>query len=227
MSDITAVNADDPVDALDSLEAADRDIAYLLEKWRNDTETLREGDDVDVRWERGSAAKLLMQHMAVREAAKDAIAARLRADGHTELAERVLGDRRARREALDRLDEVARQRQAIVLNNPEVDEAVIKVGELFDAERASEVGEVIPATAGTLGASGERNLASVRRVQASAQTHPSPDAPVKEPGLFSSVRALYQHLRDTPTGGTSPGVDGAREHMPGPATTSSPVNESN
>lgn len=219
MSDAPPVNADDPVDALDSLEAADREIAFLIRKWRDDTETLREGDDVNVRWERGSAAKLLLQHLAVRESALDAVAVKLRADGHLELAQRIERDRRARRQAIDDLDEVARQRQAIVLNSPEVDAAVAAIAEIVDREQADD--RLAADVAGELGASGERDLPSTKVVQAQAQTHPDPDAePGAGNGLLRAVRALYQHLRDTPTGGTSPGVDGAREHLPGPETSS-------
>ncbi|HET9690602.1 MAG TPA: hypothetical protein VFP61_05585 [Acidimicrobiales bacterium] len=214
MSDAPAVNVDNPVDALDSLEAADREVGFLVDKWRHDTATLEQGDDVDVRWERGSAAKLLLQQMAVRESAKDALAAKLRADGHTDLAERIEGDRAGRRQAISDLDHVARQRQAIVLNTPEVDRAVRVIAEFFDREREDD--RLADDLAERLGPSGERGLPSTRVVQATAQTDPRPDAPPKKPNVLMAVRALYQHLRDTPTGGTAPSVDSAREHMPGP-----------
>jgi hypothetical protein len=225
-----AVDADDPSDALDSLESADREIAFLLDKWRTDTATLEEGDDVDVRWQRGSAAKLLLQHFAVRESAKDALSAKLRADGHAELAELVEGDRAERRRAIATLDEESRQRSGINLNNPDVDRAVMRLGEIFDAEREDDEATVIPAVATEMGASGERDLPSARMVQATAQTHPSP-----EPGFtervtpLKAVRALYQHLRGSPTGGTAPQVDAARDHLPGPGkgAATSPTKSSN
>jgi hypothetical protein len=226
----TAVNLDDPVDALDILAASDREIASLLDKWRQDTHTLEGGDDVDVRWERGSAAKLLLQHFAMRESAISALSAKLHADGNDDLAARIEGDGVKRRKAIDTLDEESRGRTGMNLNNPDVDRAIMALGEIFEAERADGDDAVVPEIAGILGDSGERDLPSARRVGSTAETHPSP-----EPGLveghtpLKAVRAFYQHLRGTPSGGTAPGVDGARDHLPGPANESSasPTNSDN
>lgn len=208
----------DPVDALDAIEAQDREIRPLLDKWRSDTRTLtEEGDDVDVRWERGSAVKLLLQHLAVREAAKADVVARLRADGHDDLADRVEGNGVQRREAIRRLDEEVRGRVAMNLNHTDVDHAVMAVGEIFDDEAGDDADVVAAAASAIGGEPGDRGLPSVKSVQARSRTHPdTEEGALTKLKPLQAVRALYEHLRGTPTGGTSPGVDGSREHLPGP-----------
>lgn len=209
----------EPVDALDTIQVQDEIIADLLGKWRDATATLREGDDVNVRWERGSAAKLVLQHFAVRESAKQALAGALREREEVALADKVEGDGVRRREAIDRLDETVRGRQAITLNNPDVDHAVEALGELFDRERDAELADVLPRAEALLGPAGERDLPSARHVRTHAPTHPSPVPKWHDKvGPLKAVRALYDHLRGTPTGGTSPSVDEGREHLPGEGT---------
>lgn len=210
-------HADEPDDALEAISVQDGLIADLLGSWRAATDRLREGDDIDVRWERGSAAKLLVQHFAVRESAKNAVTAALQTKGHDDLASQFEGDGVARRQAMDRLDETVRGRQAMSLNAPDVDEAVVRLGEHFDQEREAEVHDLVPAAAKLFGPVGQRDLPSGRQVRLTSTTHPAP-----VPKWFDQVtplraaRAFYQHLRGTPTGGTSPAVDEGREHMPGP-----------
>ena len=78
--------ADDPIDALDVLASQDEIIAKLLEQWEEATNSLEQGDDVDIRWRRGSAVKLLLQHLAVRESAIEALTGRLRETDRLSLA---------------------------------------------------------------------------------------------------------------------------------------------
>ncbi len=203
-------------DALDSLAEADATVAELLDKWADDTDRLERGDDVNTRWERGSAVKLLVEHLAVRESAKQAVSERV-GELDARLAERVEGDGVARRKLLAELDEVVRGHQAINLNDPAVDEAVDRVRALVAAELGPERNELIPAVEELLGSAEDRDLPSQRRVQMASATHPNPHRrwydkvwPIK------AVKALYDSLRTAPRGGTAPTVDNAREHTPGP-----------
>lgn len=206
--------SDSPVDALDSLDVADSEIDQLLAKWRSDTESLTQaGDDVNTRWERGSAVKLLLQHLAVRESAIRALTTKLSADGHDDLAKRLEGDGVARRRAIAHLDELVRGKQAIVLNEPRVDHAVMALGEIFDRERsggaAPAVSEVLPDQPA------ERGLPSARSVRTHAATHPKAEpGRLDDIGPIAAVKALYDHLRGTPHGGMVPSVDEGREHLP-------------
>lgn len=207
----------EPDDALETIPVQDGIVVDLLDKWRSATARLEEGDDVDTRWARGSAVKLLLQHMAVRESAKNAVTEALRAKGEDQLADRLDGDGIARREAMDRLDKKVRGRQAISLNFPEVDEAVAELGRYFDAEHDDELRDLLPAAERVLGPLEERDLPSARQVRLTSTTHPSPVPKWYDRATpLRAVRAWYQHLRGTPTGGTSPAVDEGREHLPGP-----------
>jgi hypothetical protein len=204
-----------PVDALDVLEGQDDVISDVLEQWRQETAQLETGDSVAVRWERGSAAKLLLQYFALRESAKEALAGHLRSRHDHELAARVEGDGVARRAAIDRLDEAIRGLQAISANTPEITEALRRLGEIFDAE-VGEDRKLLPELTQILGKPGERGLPSARHVRTHSPTRPSPTPKwYDRVGPIKAVRALYDHLRGSPSGGTSPGLDNGREHTPG------------
>jgi hypothetical protein len=87
-------------DAVDQLEHEDRLVTTLFEEF---AATL--GD----KWKHGSAGELLVQHLAVREAAKQLIAETLSThDGLEELSRDLVGEAEERRRHLDRLDEMAR-----------------------------------------------------------------------------------------------------------------------
>ena len=213
---------DEGVDALGALRVQNAMIAEMLTSWNTATERLNaKGDDVtetvDARWQRGSAAKLLLQHLAVREAAKQAIASRLDETGHGDLAARIEGNGPARRQAIDRLEELERGRMAITLNSIELGEAVANVAGFFASEAPAENEELIPAAEQALGEPGKRGLPTARSVRMQSVTHPNP-SPVwyERIAPLKAVMALYQHLRGSPTGGTSPGVSHGREHLPGP-----------
>jgi hypothetical protein len=214
---MTTANPDEPADALGVVAVQDEIIRDLVAKWRSATEQLREADDVDVRWQRGSAVKLLLQHLAVRESAKEALAGRLREVDRDDLAAAVDGDGVGRRTAIDRLDELARGHEAITLNTPDIDGVVEGLAAIFDPERPEEIETLLPEAAGILGAPGERGLPTARHVRTHSVTHPSPVPRWYDRiGPIKAIRALYDHLRASPSGGTSPAVDEGREHLPGP-----------
>jgi hypothetical protein len=213
-------SVDKPVDALDVIYSQDQVIADLFDMWHRISEQLRDGgEDVDLRWRRGSAVKLLLQHLAVREAAKEALVRRIRRTGHDDLATNLDGDGVARRERLAALDELARGHQAMSLNFPAIDAVVADLAARFAGEREKDESTFLPAAAAELGPPGKRGLPSARSVRMQSMTHPSP-----VPRWYDRVPAVkaflafYDHLRSAPSGAANPGVDNAREHLPGPGS---------
>ncbi|HLI01961.1 MAG TPA: hypothetical protein VKV06_14330 [Acidimicrobiales bacterium] len=205
-----------PRDALALLGLQNRILSDLFKSWHEHTATLTEGDNVSVRWERGSATKLILQHLAVRESAKEAITGRLRKIGRDDLAGRIEGDGVGRREAIDRLDELIRGMMAMNTNTPEVDVAVEQVGRVFREEAAVEDGELLAAASQALQAAGEE-LPSDRSIRLRSPTHPSPVPRWYDRiGALKALRAFYDHLRGNPSGAIPPGLDEAREQLPGP-----------
>lgn len=209
--------ADPPRDALETLELQNGLIADLLGKWTAGTHHLeQEGDDVNTRWERGSEVKLLLEHLAVREEAMGAVGAALRRAERDDLADQLDGDGRARREDIDALEGAVRGLSAVNLNSPDVDRAVLRVGERTRKELGDQAG-LLPAVGGALGPVDRRDLPSDRNVRMHSVTRPSPEARwYDKAGPLRAVRAWYDHLRGSPHSGTSPKVDEAREYVPGP-----------
>lgn len=207
---------DQPGDALEGLEEQDRVITELLDAWAELTQALEGGDDVDVRWRRGSIGKLLLQHMAVREEAKEVVAARLGEVGQETLAAKLTGDAAARREAIDRLEGLLRGHEAITINTPETVEAVQAVAAAFRSEVGDERSQWLPAAREALGPAGSRGLPSTGWVRRHSPTHPSPGPTwLDRVGPLKALWALYDHLRGFPAGATRPELDVNREHLPG------------
>jgi hypothetical protein len=203
-------------DALDALEEQERLVGGLIDGWKDTTEQLAERDSVDVRWQRGSDVKLLLQHLAVREEALEEVGVRLRQLGQGELSERLVGDAPARRRAIDRLDRTVRGHQAINTNTSETAAAVTDLAAIIEPEIDERRKGLLGETADALGPSDERDLRSARYVRTHSVTVPSPSPRwFDRAGPLKAARALYDHLRSTPSGGTRPSVDEAREHKPG------------
>jgi len=208
---------DERADALDELQVQDDILSRLFDSWNRHTKELEGGDDVDVRWRRGSETKLMLDHLAVRESAKQALSKRLREVGETGLADRFEGDGPRRRQLIDRFEDLVKGQQPIMANTPDHDELVMALQAVFDQEVGPEREQWLPEARRVLGEAGERGLPTARRVRLLADTHPSP-----VPGLVDKIaplraaRALYDHLRGLPGGGTSAGVDIGKSHRPGP-----------
>ncbi|MBO0692864.1 MAG: hypothetical protein J2P58_08210 [Acidimicrobiaceae bacterium] len=206
---------DETGDAFDTLIQQDGLVDQLLDAWREGTHRLEEGDDVVIRSRRGSDVKLLLQHLAVREASIDAIERRLTEKGEGGLAHGLQAQGVARREAIRRLDRLVRGRASMTVNNADVSLAVIDLGKILDRERAGRA-DLLAQIEAALGPREERRLPSARSVR----TH-SPTMPSTVPRWYDRIgplkagRALYDHLRGTPSHGTRPSVDAAREHTPG------------
>lgn len=206
---------DESGDALDTLTQQDDLVDKLLDGWRVATRQLEESDDVVIRSQRGSDVKLLLQHLAVREASIDAIERRLQEIGEDDLAHRLQADGVGRREAIGRLDRLVRGRASMTVNNADVSLAVIDLGTILDRERAGRA-ELVGRIEDVLGNREERHLPSARYVRTHSPTVPSPVPRWYDRfGPLKGARALYDHLRGTPSHGTRPSVDAAREHTPG------------
>jgi hypothetical protein len=209
-------DAETKKDALDTLVSQDEAIAGLFRQWDSSTEVLRAGDDVDVRWKRGTAVKMLVEHLAVRETALGAIDRRLR-KADASLANRLAGDGVERRRSIDRLYELTRGHTPMTLNNREVDAAVSTLHATFDRELQGET-ELVPAIEGALGARGERGLPTEHWVRMHSATHPSP-----EPGWFDRIgplkalRSAYDQFRLAPYEGIDRTVDRSGASRPGPS----------
>jgi hypothetical protein len=210
-------SVDQPNDALDVIFTQDQIIADLFGVWHQASEQLSHADDVDLRWRRGSDVKLLLQHLAVREAAKGALVRRMREAGQEELATKLDSDASSRRERLATLDELARGHQALSLNFPEIDDVVADLSAVFQRERPDDEGINLPEAAALLGPSGKRGLPSARSIRMQSVTHPRPVPRwYDRVPIIKAVQAFYDHLRSAPSGVLNPGVDRAREHLPGP-----------
>jgi hypothetical protein len=208
---------DDRADALDELHVQDEILARLFDSWDRHTKELEGGDDVDVRWRRGSETKLMLDHLAVRESAKQAISKRLREVGHDDMADRFEGDGPRRRQLIDRFEDLIKGQQPIMANTPDHDELVMALQAVFNEEVGPEQEQWLPEARRVLGAPGERGLPTARRVRMVADTHPSPQPGfVDKVGPLRAVRALYDHLRGLPGGGTNEAVDIGKSHRPGP-----------
>jgi len=126
-------------DVLDAVGFQDDVIEKLTLKWRDAERRLAEEGGVDPRWDRGSAIKLLLMHMAVREAARIAVALRLREIGNAGLAEAFEEGGSERRAAIDQLEEQLRGLWAIDAFTRELIDAaenVVRFGETRLAENA-------------------------------------------------------------------------------------------
>lgn len=204
-----------PEDALDTLKLQNGLIETLLSQWSEGTEHLRQGDDINTRWERGSVVKLLLQHLAVREEAKARVGEALHREGRTDLAEQLEADGPGRREDISALEELVRGHQAMTLNTPDVDHTVMRVEARLRRELEDE-GPLLEAAGEALGPAGERGLPSDRNVRRHAVTHPNPEPKwYDRVGALRAARAFYDHLRGSPHEGMSPKVDESREYVPG------------
>lgn len=203
-------------DALAELAEQDDIVARMLDRWEEQTHRLEVRDSVDERWERGSTAKMLLQYLAVRDAAKEDVVRRLREVGEADLAGRLEGDGPRRRAAIARFDEAARGMQAISMNQPQVDLAILDLMSILRGEFQVER-DAIPAAEAALGPNGERGLPGARSVRMRADTHPSATpSRLERVFLVKALRAFFNSMRSTPSGGTRPQLDAGREHTPGP-----------
>jgi hypothetical protein len=185
--------------ALDQLEFEDRALLEVIDDFQYGDEPRRHG----------MAGKLLVEHLAVREAAREQVAAVLQSEpACRELGGSLAGDVPAHRKALAKLDELARGVQPVNLNRgQDFDAFAVPVARLMREEILHELQRTIPAIRATCPAKVlERRLPRARWVRSHAPTHPHPDGRRRYERFAPLVRihALYDWLRGFPTGGTRP-----------------------
>lgn len=204
----------EPIDALDSLAVQNHAIQELLTTWES-VRCAGPGGNVETRWRRGSTAKLLLQHLAVREQAKFCVVDRLETLGEQQLARRLMAAGPARRHLIDELDVAVRGQPTVALNIQGLEGLIREIRTLFDGEFSTESSELIPLAAELLGPAGERGLPSGRWVRRHSATHPGPRRRWYEKlGPLQALHAFYDHLRSTPLSGTSPDIDRSKEYVP-------------
>ena len=183
-------------DALDQLLYKDRALLTILDRFEHPHA------DVLVH---GGAGKLLVEHMAVRESAKESVAsvaeclpgARREADG-------LRGEEERRRDLLRQLDELARGLRPVNLNQgQDFDGPARRAGALLRAEIDRELRSLIPQLHERLGPA-RGDLPSARSVRRHAPTQPGSRRSYRRAGLLVRLHALYDFLRGFPTGGARP-----------------------
>lgn len=201
----------DPDDSLAFLATQDRILVRILQGW----DAATPGPDVDgtptvVRagYERGTYGKLLIQHVALRVAAKADIARVLYAAGLDGLADDLTRHLPRVRGILDRLDETARGVEAVgVAASSQFAGAVGELAALIRADLDLEPERSVPRIAAALGDQ-RAKLHSARWVQHHAPTHPSPEERWYERiSPLVRVQAGYDRLRGFPGADSSPMSD--------------------
>ena len=200
-------------DALDQLEYEDRALLEILDEFDD-----RRLDRLD----HGLAGKLLIEHLAVREAAREAVADGLRgARGLEPMADRLEAGTETRRQRLATLDEMARGIQPVNLNQGQDFDA--HVGQLepgLREEIRADLEETLPDLHHQLSEVARRAvLPRARAVRRHSPTHPSPEGRRRYERFGPLVRlhAVYDWLRGFPTGGSQPSseVDIPKPGAPG------------
>jgi hypothetical protein len=159
-------------------------------------------------WLRGTFGKLLVEHAALRVAAKEDVATALRASDHGQLADELTRHLPLARALLDRLDELARGVEAMGLAASAP--FVTTVGKLAEAVRddlGSEVDDLLPKIADALGPH-RSGLRSAKYIGSHSPTHPGPDQQWYDTvGPLARIHACYDRLRSYPTAQSWPMAD--------------------
>jgi hypothetical protein len=190
-------------DALDRLEYEDRALLELARAFAD------EGLD---RRQHGEIVELLIEHLAIREAAREIVADGLaKVDEVRGLADRLRAGTVARRADLVRLEELGRGVQPTNLNQGQDIDAV--VAEILPALRQhvdAELGEIIPEVRRRLPLERRAKvLRSARYVVRHAPTHPGvhPRRWYERIGPLVRLHAVYDFLRGFPGGGAKPNAE--------------------
>jgi hypothetical protein len=191
------VDAADPLDrdatALDQLEYEDLAIAHILDEFDTQRDRLRHG----------MLGRLFVDHLAVRQAARETVAAALaRLPTASDLGERLVIGMHERRRELASLDELTRGVQPMNLNQgQDFDGAMAPIAQAVRDEIETDVHDVIPAVRTRVPADQLHDvLPSARHVRRHAPSHPHASGRRLHERFAPLVRlhALYDRLRDMP-----------------------------
>jgi len=204
-------------DALDQLEYEDRAVLALFEEF--DDRTLDATDHGDV-------GKALVEHLAVRQAAKERVTGAMATDVRfADLVGALGGDPVAHRRALDRLDEMGRGVRGGNLNQGQDFDGAVR------AARADVRGEIVreletglPALRRRLALYGHPEIfPTARFVRRHAPTHPGARPRWYERlGPVVRLHAVYDVLRGFPTHGATPSRPPRVLATPGPGAEARP-----
>ena len=189
-------------DALDQLEYEDNALRELL--------AVMADPSLD-RMQHGMAGKLFVEHLAVRESAREAVADGLeKVPALAPLAGEIRSSTTRRREELRHLDEMARGVQPVNLNqSQDFDAAVERVREPLLEEITAELDHVVPAVQRLPAHRRRRVMRSARYIRRHSPTHPGAHGRrwYDRVGPLARLHALYDALRGFPTGGSVPSAE--------------------
>lgn len=182
--------------ALALLEHEDRALLAILDRFESESDVLAHG----------RAGQLLVEHLALREAAREQVALALRREpAVADLAESLAQDAVQHRADLVRLDEMARGVHPTNLDQGQpFDETVNRIAGPLRQQIHGELDDVIPQVQGRIPAETlERLLPSAGTVTRHALAHPDVEEPhsVRRVAPLRRLRAMYQWLRRLPSGG--------------------------
>lgn len=198
-------------DSLGMVAEQDRQLIEIFTGWDATTP----GSDVDdsgtlVRsaYKRGTYGKLLIEHGALRIAAKRDVGRVLYGTGSAALADEFLRHMPEVARLVDRLDEAARGVNVMgVAASPEFAEAAAELTALLRADLDTEPARVLPRIEVALG-DRRSDLHSAHWVRNHAPIHPAPRTRwyARIP-ILVRVQALYDHLRGFPWADSAPMAD--------------------
>jgi hypothetical protein len=198
-------------DAIDLLDYEDRAVSELLRAF---------SDDALDRSQHGEVVKLLVEHLAVRQAAREELADVVAAVPPLAAVERRL---RAgipeRRAELRQLDELTRGVEPINVNQgQDVDAVVTRVRPALEAEIRDDLEDLVPALRRTLTDRQRAKVPSTRYVRHHAPTHPGAHRRrwYDRVGPLARLHALYDALRGFPGGGLEPSAEVEISRSAGP-----------
>ena len=199
-------------DAIDLLDYEDRAVTELLGAFSDDT--------LD-RVQHGEVVKLLVEHLAVRQVAREELADAVAGVPALAALERRMRDGVAeRRTELRRLDELTRGVQPINVNQgQDTDAAVAQARPRLEEEIRFDLEELVPSLRRQLTDRQRAHLPSARYIRRHAPTHPGPHGRrwYDRIGPLLRLHAVYDYLRGFPTGGVklSDEVDAVRSSSTG------------
>jgi hypothetical protein len=205
--------SNDRTDSLTMVREQDRLLFTILRGWDATTpEPDVEGTRTLVRqaYKRGTFGKLLIEHGALRLAAKRDVARVLEDSGQDGLAEEFVRHMAEIRRLLARLDELARGANAMsVAASPEFAGTVGRLVGVLRADLDTEPARLLPGIERALGEH-RSELHSARWVRHHAPSHPAPrQSWYARIPLVVRVRTRYDHLRGFPWADSAPMADPA------------------
>ena len=191
-----------PEDSLDLIRQEDRLLESLFVDWDHgapDAQTAN-GDAVVRAWKRGTIGKLVLEHAALRLAAKADVIRCLQRCGSTAMADAFGEQAIAARQVIDQLDGIARGVSALDLRfSDDFSDGVANLRRFWRGELRSEAEYSLDQVAAALGTD-RSQLHTSRFVKKHAPIHPASRARwYHRLGPVLRLHALYDYLRGFPT----------------------------